>query len=158
MASLEDMETILAMRNSDLVRPFFVYRETITPETHRAWYEKEVLGGRAVQYLIRMDGEAVGVACVTRYNKEKKEAEWGIFLGKQKAYGQGVSQEAFWLLAPHAARVLGLAKLWARVLESNRRSLCYHSGLGFKEERREQIDSLEVVFMSMEKKELLLHG
>ena len=153
LSGLEDMDTILGFRNSGLVRPYFVYREIITPEVHRAWYKKEGEGGRAVQYLILApdDREPLGVACLTRYEPAKAEAEWGIFLGKERAYGNGLAREAFRLLAAEGFQVLGLKRLRARVLADNLRSLKYHLAVGFREEQRVKKDGAEVIFLALER-------
>ena len=83
IAGLSDAPEILRMRNSDLVRLWFLYQETITPEIHEQWYHENVETGKALQYLIlEKDTHApLGVAYFSHIDRTDRQAEWGIYLG-----------------------------------------------------------------------------
>ncbi len=135
-AALSDTEDILRMRNSNLVRPYFLFQETITPEIHENWYHREVETGKAIQYMIleKETEKPLGVAYFSHIDRVNRQAEWGIYLGEERAYGRGISEEAFFLLAPACMEELSLHKLKMRALADNERSVRYHHGLGFRDE------------------------
>ena len=136
MAGLSDAPAILKMRNSDLVRLRFLYQETITPKIHEQWYHENVETGKALQYMIlEKDTHApLGVAYFSHIDRENRQAEWGIYLGEERAFGKGISREAFFLLAPPFMEEYDLHKLKMRALGDNERSIRYHHALGFRDE------------------------
>ena len=136
IAELSDAPEILRMRNSDLVRLQFLYQETITPEIHEQWYHENVETGKALQYMILENGTQapLGVAYFSHIDRKNRQAEWGIYLGEERAFGKGISREAFFLLAPQFMEEYGLHKLKMRALGDNERSIRCHRALGFREE------------------------
>ena len=135
-AELTDTAAILKMRNSDLVRPKFLYQAAITPEIHENWYHENVETGKAVQYMIleKETGAPLGVAYFSHIDRKNRQAEWGIYLGEERAFGKGISKEAFFLLAPRVMEEYDLHKLKMRALADNERSVRYHHALGFRDE------------------------
>ena len=136
IAGLSDAPEILRMRNSDPVRRRFLYQKTITPKLHERWYHENVETGKALQYLIlEKETEApLGVAYFSHIDRENRQAEWGIYLGEERAFGKGIPREAFFLLAPRFMEEYGLHKLKMRALGDNERSIRCHRALGFREE------------------------
>ena len=50
--SEEDTNNIIRWRNSDVVRPYFIYQKPFTVEGHRHWLETEVFTGKAFQFIV----------------------------------------------------------------------------------------------------------
>ena len=48
----EDTDLIIAWRNSDAVRPYFIYQKPFTREGHMEWLETMIGTGRAYQFIV----------------------------------------------------------------------------------------------------------
>jgi len=69
-------------------------------------------------------------------NTEAKMAEFGIFIGDKKYWGQGCGTEACRLIVDHGFRKLKLHRVYLRVLAYNIRGIKSYQKVGFKVEGR----------------------
>lgn len=133
----EDTDRIVKWRNSERVRSRFIYRKPFTVESHCHWIETMVNTGKAVQFMIcEKDGmRPVGSVYFRDIDREKKEAEYGIFLGEDDALGKGYGTEAGVLAVEHAFSRMGLERLILRVFTDNEAAVRSYQRAGFKEEK-----------------------
>ena len=52
LMTLDDMDNIVAWRNSDAVRKNFIYQELFTREGHENWIKTQINTGKVVQMII----------------------------------------------------------------------------------------------------------
>ena len=135
--SYEDTERIIKWRNSERVRRRFIYRETFTVEGHCRWIETMIDTGKAVQFMIcEKDGmRPVGSVYFRDIDREKGEAEYGIFLGEDDAFGKGYGTEAARLAVKYAFSRMGLKRLILRVFIDNEAAVRSYQRAGFTKER-----------------------
>ncbi len=153
--SVEDTDLIIKWRNRDFVRQNFIYRELFTVQGHHKWIENMIDTGKAVQFIIYIrDDEPVGSAYFRDIDKERGEAEYGIFIGEEDALGRGIGTQVAKLMLSYAFEELKLFKVKLRVLAENERARKSYERAGFLVEQgqNEKIhleDGIhEVVFMS----------
>jgi len=79
--------------------------------------------------------ELLGMAALTDVDRESRNAEVGVWLGREH-WGEGLAIEAFDLLLEIAYERIGLTKLYGVVLEGNESSLNLLQRFGFHEEGR----------------------
>ena len=93
--------------------------------------------GKAVQFIIcEKEGmRPVGSVYFRDIDGEKKEAEYGIFLGEDDALGKGYGTEAAGLAVEYAFSVMGLKRLILRVFTDNDAAVRSYRRAGFTEER-----------------------
>ena len=133
----EDIPMIVGWRNKDRVRNNHVYREDFTIDGQRAWKEKYIDTGLAVQFIIcekrpdRRIPRPVGVVHFHSIDKLKKTAEYGIYIGEEDALGKGYAKEAAVLALKYAKEVLGLDKVNLRAFASNIAAIKSYSHAGF---------------------------
>lgn len=132
-----DTDRIIEWRNSERVRSRFIYREPFTVEGHCRWIETMIHTGKAVQFMIcEKEGERpVGSVYFRDIDREKKEAEYGIFLGEDDALGKGYGTEAAGLAVEYAFFRMGLKRLVLRVFTDNEAAVRSYRRVGFVEER-----------------------
>ncbi len=132
-----DTDRIVKWRNSERVRSRFIYREPFTVEGHCRWIETMVNTGKVVQFMIcEKEGmRPVGSVYFRDINREKKSAEYGIFLGEDDALGKGYGTETANLAVEYAFSRMGLKQLILRVFTDNEAAVRSYRRVGFKEEK-----------------------
>ena len=154
----DDTENIVKWRNSEYVNSRFIDRRLFTKESHEAWLKTYVEAGKAAQFIILLNGEAVGSVYLRDIDLDTKEAEYGIFIGEESARGKGVGTKSAKLILKYAFEELGLKKIFLRVLKNNPGAVRSYEKAGFK--KIDRVDTLtvdgemlEVIFMELEKKD-----
>lgn len=150
----KDTPLIVKWRNNENVRRNFIFQEKFTNEMHNNWMDTEVATGEVVQFIIRVKetNEPIGSVYFRDIDNEKKEAEYGIFIGEDEARGKGYGTEAAKLALEYAFTKLNLKTIFLRVFADNKGAIKSYENAGFvKEDRTENvvIDNKErkVIFM-----------
>ena len=154
----DDTENIVRWRNSEYVNSRFIDRRMFTKESHEAWLKNYVETGKVAQFIILLNGEPVGSVYLRDIDLNKKEAEYGIFIGEESARGKGVGTKSAILILKYAFEELGLEKIFLRVLKDNPGAVRSYEKAGFKKNDRTEIlningEMCEVIFMELEKKD-----
>ena len=138
--SEEDTEMIVEWRNRDFVRHNFIFREPFTVQMHRNWMATKVASGLVEQFIIeyRMQEKGdngnlketaagpftpVGSVYLRDVDYVYKQAEYGIFLGEEGAYGKGIGNRAARWAVWYAKEELQLDTMILRVFADNERAL-----------------------------------
>ncbi len=134
--SEEDTNNIIRWRNSDSVRPYFIYQKPFTVEGHKIWLEKEIFAGKGFQFIVckAEDDRPIGCAYLRDYDSHSRKAEYGFFIGDVSERGKGIGTEMLKLTMEFAFGELKLHKLFGRAFANNPASV--HSFLknGFVQE------------------------
>ena len=86
----DDTASVVAWRNKDFVRKNFIYQKPFTQEGHLTWLREQVEPGHVAQFIICLeDGTAIGSVYLRDIDREKKTAEYGVFIGEEKALLHG---------------------------------------------------------------------
>lgn len=131
----DDTALIVKWRNNPRVRKNFIYRESFTPETHKAWIENHVKKGDVYQMIICDpidNNRPVGSVYYRDIDIVKKEAEYGIFIGEDDALGKGFGNETAELALKIARDKLGLNNIILRVFNDNTAARRSYEHAGFK--------------------------
>ncbi len=134
--TVEDTDLVLSWRNDKKVVENFIYRKEITREEHLSWLENKVNKGLVIQFIIcdKQTDKPLGSIYLQNFNESSRQAEEGIFLGEEEAYGRGIGTEVAKLVLDYAFKNLKLHKLTARVLSFNQGSRKMHEKAGYKQE------------------------
>ena len=127
----EDLETVLAWRNHPSVRRFMFDAAMITPEQHRAWFNRVSADADRELLLYSEHGVSMGFMQFAREMGHQR-VEWGFYTAPESLRGTGSR------MCRHAlARLFAVPdvhKLTGRVLDFNQASRHLHQRLGFTEE------------------------
>lgn len=173
-----DTAKVVTWRNKDFVRRNFIYQKPFTEEGHMSWLREQVEPGHVAQFIIcvETDGGAektgaqketaessqaavreIGSVYLRDIDREKKNAEYGVFIGEEDTLGRGYGSQAAKLMLAYGFETLHLEKIFLRVLEDNVGARKSYEKAGFQmmENRRETV-SLEqgkrdVIFMEAER-------
>lgn len=131
----EDTDLIVKWRNEDFVRRNFIYQKPFTREGHLQWIETMIKTGKAVQFIIcTKENEFVGSVYLRDIDRTHRKAEYGIFIGEEKALSKGYGTQAAKLMIGYAFEELKLHKLMLRVLAGNDRAKRSYEKAGFVQE------------------------
>lgn len=132
------LEELRNWRNDEQVNRFMDFRESIGVEQQERWFES--LNERENYFfIIRVNGIAVGLIHLDKFDKLLNTAESGLFLGKAEYRGTGVVLEASLLLLGFAFNKLELNAINAKISRENKSAILYNQLLGFKE--KEQLNA-----------------
>ena len=146
----KDTADIIRWRNTDFVRKNFIYQKPFTVESHHHWVETMVKTGKVVQFMIcpyeeknaafgdeRIPdwiGRAVGSVYLRDIDYTHRKAEYGIFIGEERALSKGYGTEAARMMLEYAFENLKLHKVMLRVLAGNVRAQKSYEHAGFQKE------------------------
>ena len=155
----EDTDLILLWRNHPSVVKNFIYRRPFTREGHLTWMREQVATGKVVQFIVEADGEPVGSVYLRDVDTVHKKAEFGIFIGSEKARGKGYGTRATRLILKHAFEVMKLNRVFLRVFSDNKEAIRCYEKAGFSKEGLFREDVIlegrpyDILFMSILKAE-----
>ena len=134
--SEEDTNLIIEWRNSDAVRPYFIYQKPFTVEGHKQWLEGQIFFGKGFQFIVcRADNhKPIGCTYLRDYDENARKAEYGVFLGEVTERGKGLGKEVLDLTLKFAFEELKLHKVYARAFADNLPSVMSFLGCGFDKE------------------------
>lgn len=157
----EDTDLIINWRNSDAVRPYFIYQKPFTKEGHLQWLHEMIDSGRGFQFIVCKNDtdEPVGCTYLRDYDRKNRKIEYGVFLGSEDIKGKGIGTEILKLTLQFAFQNLEINKVFARAFADNQASIhCFLKG-GFQKEAylREEVyvngEYRDIVFLSILRKE-----
>ncbi|NVO20914.1 MAG: GNAT family N-acetyltransferase [Bacteroidetes bacterium] len=76
--TLEDIELVRQMRNSDDIRQVMQYRQEITPEMQLAWFER-INNFENYYYIVEYQGEKIGLINDKNMDWDARTSESGVF-------------------------------------------------------------------------------
>ncbi len=134
--TIEDTDMVVRWRNDSKVVENFIYREKISREEHLSWFHEKIEAGLVIQFIICdcQTDKPLGSIYLQNFKEVSRQAEEGIFLGEEEAYGRGIGTEAAKLVLEYAFKTLQLHKLTARVLGYNQGSRKMHERAGYLKE------------------------
>lgn len=118
---VSDTDKIVEWRNKDRVRSNFIYQEPFTVPGHLNWIKTRIEPGDVVQFMIceKNTKRAVGSVYFRDIDRQRSQAEYGIFIGEDDAVGKGYGTCAARLALDYAFKELKLKYIFLRVFEDN---------------------------------------
>ena len=152
--SLNDTDKIVRWRNQDFVLENFIDKRLITKESHINYYHSRIETGLVKQFIIVCDEIDVGTTFLRDIDYQKKEAEFGIFIGEKDYLSKGVGSKAAKLIIEFGFEKLQLDKIFLRVLSNNTRAQKSYEKVGFHLDDSNKYlknEGVDEIFMVIEK-------
>ncbi len=132
----EDTDLIIEWRNSEAVRPYFIYQKPFTREGHLNWLKTMIETGCGYQFIVCKieDDTPIGCTYLRDYDREHNKIEYGVFLGSENVKGQGIGTEILGLTLQFAFETLKVHKVFARAFSDNQASIGSFLKGGFNKE------------------------
>lgn len=124
-----DLDLIRNWRNSDFVKQFMIYKENITPEMQKKWYQS-VNNEFNYYFIILSQDTPVGLANLKDIDNKLNTAEWGVFLNSSKYLNGIIGIQSTISLLEFAFNELGLKLVRSRILLTNQSAVKFNKQLG----------------------------
>jgi len=131
----DDLEFVLAWRNSERIRANMYTDHIISASEHQAWYDRIKDEPSVVYRLFEYRQTSVGLSYFTDIDLTNGLCLWGFYLGAVNLPG-GSGTMMGYLSLQHAFDQLHIRKVCGEVLTYNEPSLKFFRRLGFVEEGR----------------------
>lgn len=127
----EDIELVRKWRNDPEISQFMEYRNYITVEMQKKWFQS--LNYNTDYFFISIyQSKKIGLVDVKRINWERRIGETGIFIYDSAFQNTFIPVAVYFSILDFSFYVLGLDKISAHILRSNKRAIKFNSALGFK--------------------------
>lgn len=134
----EDYKTSVTWRQDDGIWSMVVGRKYfVSAHYERSWMTRAAEGDAGAIRLavcLTSDHKHIGNAYLTNIDFFNRQAASAILIGERDVWGQGHATQAILLLLRHAFMDLGLERIEARQLLTNRSSIRVHEKCGFRTE------------------------
>ena len=142
----DDLELLRGWRNSDKVNRYMEYREYITPEMQKEWFNS-INNPDNFYYIIIYNGEKIGMINEKGFDRSgSKTSESGLFLASEKYKNSFVPVFASLILLEISFFFLGGKDSYIRILKDNISSISYNTRLGYRLcENQEDIENQKYV-------------
>ncbi|MFA5908703.1 MAG: GNAT family N-acetyltransferase [Vicinamibacterales bacterium] len=135
-----DLAMTLAWRNQDHIRKWFFDSDVITPEQHRAWWERYRTRDDDFVFMIEETDtlrRPVGQVALYNIDWSAGRGEFGrLMIGDADAKGVGLARSATSRLVDEALGSWGLSEVYLEVFEANAAALRVYADCGFQETAR----------------------
>jgi RimJ/RimL family protein N-acetyltransferase len=139
----DSIEQLRVWRNDDSILRFMDYKETISAEQQKRWFEK-IQNTRNQYFMVHFNGEPIGMTHLDRFDDDNKAAYAGLFIGDKSFVGTGVALSASVLILDKAFFELNLETISAKVNKDNFEAINYNKAIGFTEDGLESEDFLRL--------------
>lgn len=136
-----DLEVILNWRTMPEVSRYMYTDFEPSMVRQRNWFEAICRDDSRKDWVIRVDGENVGLVWLVRINDVNKRCEWAYYLGSPNVRGKGIGRNVELNILEYVFETLKLNKLCCEVFVSNEKVIAIHEKYGSRTEgtRREHI-------------------
>lgn len=134
--TVDDTDDIIRWRNSDAVRPYFIYQKPFTREGHLNWLRTMIDTKKGYQFIVCENGtdRPIGCTYLRDLEEEHRKIEYGMFLGESSERGRGISSESVRLTLAFCFEDLNLHKVFCRIFADNLPSIRGCERGGFRRE------------------------
>jgi UDP-4-amino-4,6-dideoxy-N-acetyl-beta-L-altrosamine N-acetyltransferase len=129
----EDLDMVLAWRNSDRIRSVMYSDHIITPGEHKRWFDRLEQTSSAVHLIFEFNSRPIGTVYYTDIDTVNRKCFWGFYLGEEGLpYGIGMLMGILGL--EYAFVTLQIRKLCGETFAFNTRGVEFFRKLGFRQE------------------------
>lgn len=129
----KEHELILTWRNSPNIRQYMFNNGLIERNEHNNFLKKLKHRKDSIYWLAYVDNEPIGVISLQNINYEKKQAEWGIYIGPDEMRGKGYGKLLIYYLLRFYFEEMKFKILITNVHTENCRAISLYRKFGFKE-------------------------
>lgn len=129
--TLDKIELLRNWRNDPKIQQYMEYREYITPEMQRNWFDR-INNEHNYYFIITCDGKDIGLVNLKDIDYERKCAEPGIFIYEDEFLNGDTGIRVALLNTDFAFETLNLDFLYGHILKNNRRAIRFNSVFGYE--------------------------
>lgn len=126
----KDIELVRRMRNSEEIQASMQFRETITPEMQKKWFESvnTIFNN---YFIITADHKQIGLINGKNINFEKRTSEGGMFIWDKDYLGTAHGVLASVIMSDFNFLINEFEKNYIKILRSNQKAIAYNRQFGY---------------------------
>lgn len=126
-----DIELVRQMRNLPEIRQTMAYREYITPEMQKKWFDS-VNNPQNGYYIIEYKSKKIGLIHGKNNDFEKRISEGGIFIWDMDYIGTMIPSLASVILNDYTFILQNFNASYAKVMADNKTAISYNKMMGYE--------------------------
>ena len=127
----KDIELVRKWRNSPQIQQFMEYREEITTEMQKSWFDS-INNINNFYFIIHFEGQKIGLINTSNIDWDKISSDGGIFLWEEKYYETFVPVWASLIELETTFLVFNATKSYIKTLKDNPRAIGLNRHLGYE--------------------------
>ncbi len=127
----EDIELVRQKRNSANIRNTMAYREEITPEMQKKWFNS-INNKYNGYFVIIHEGKKIGLINGKNIDFEKRTCEGGIFIWDEHYIKSVIPALASIMMNDWTFLIINFNAIYAKVLTENKDALTYDKLMGYE--------------------------
>lgn len=125
-----DIELVRQMRNSTSIRNTMYYREEITPEMQKKWFDS-INKKNNGYFVIEVDNKKIGLIFGKNIDFEKRTCEGGIFIWDKEYIGGLIPSLASVIMNDMSFYMMNFNAVYAKVMLDNGTAISYNKLIGY---------------------------
>lgn len=126
----KDIELVRQMRNSEAIRNTMHYRETITPEMQKEWFES-INNKYNGYFIIEFQEKKIGLIHGKNIDFDKRTCEGGIFIWDKEYIGGIVPSLASVIMNDWTFYMITFKAIYAKIMLDNTIAINYNKLMGY---------------------------
>lgn len=152
----KDIELLRQKRNSEAIRQTMHYREEITPEMQKKWFES-INNKYNGYFIISYKGQKIGLIHGKNVDYDKRTCEGGIFIWEKEYLNSEIPSLASIIMNDWTFVLGNFKAIYAKVLKANKVALSYNKQIGY-EPCEPQNDDEDVQWMKLTRENYLVRA
>ena len=135
----EDLEMVLAWRNSEHIKKYALNQQSISLKEHRAWFHSLADKGD-LYFIVESNSQAVGLIWANSF--KEKRCQTGMYIYERELQNSLFAYRVSLTLNEYLFYVQQLELIECEILNENKRSIRYTLSLAYKEYEKKHNVSL----------------
>lgn len=148
----EDIELVREKRNSEMIRSTMHFREIISPEMQKAWFENVKSAiykneSPSFYFIIHYKKEKIGLISGKNIDSDSQSSEGGFFIWASQYWGTLVPVMTSVITLDYTFLLNDYKENYIKVLKSNTNAIFYNKQLGYKPIEKYSEDNLSQYYV-----------
>ncbi len=126
----DKIELVRHWRNDPKISQYMEFREHITAEMQKAWFQR-INNPQNYYFILIFEGQEIGLANIRDIDTEHQSGEGGLFIYADAYLNSEVPFRAVLALNDFCFETLGLKEMIAHIMQDNPRALEFNVALGY---------------------------
>ncbi len=127
----EDIELLREKRNSTAIQNTMFYREHITPEMQKKWFDS-INNKNNGYFIIEFEGKKIGLIHGKDIDFEKRTCEGGIFIWDESYIGGFIPSLASVMMNDWTFYMINFKAIYAKIMLDNTIAINYNKLMGYQ--------------------------
>lgn len=141
------IELVRQWRNHEKIRAVMDFKDYISPEMQKLWFEK-INNHHHFYFIISYNNKDIGLIHTADINYVKKTAWSGLFIAEEEYINSTVPIAASLAMLDFFMDNKIIEKVYAKVMNNNKKALLYNLQLGFDIEDEESSEKFTIISLT----------